>query len=66
MAIPRIAWEQVSSRACSVVEALTGPVLSATTVGPGQNSAVAATLDTPQGRVFVKGLRSGTRSVITQ
>lgn len=64
MAIPRIGWEQLPFRARNAVEALIGPVQSATTAGPGQNSAIAALLDTRQGRVFVKGLRTDQRGVV--
>jgi hypothetical protein len=66
MAVPRIDWEQLPSSVRHAVEALIGPVLSATTVGDGQNSAIAAILDTRQGRVFVKGLRTDHRGVVTQ
>lgn len=66
MAVPRIAWEQLPPSVRRAVDALIGPVLSATTVGDGQNSAVAAILNTSQGRVFVKGLRTDHRGVVTQ
>ncbi|HEX3788604.1 MAG TPA: phosphotransferase [Pseudonocardiaceae bacterium] len=66
MAVPRIDWEQLPSKVRHAVEALTGPVLSATTVGDGQNSAIATILTTHHGRMFVKGLRTDHRGVVTQ
>jgi hypothetical protein len=66
MAVPRIAWEQLPDSVRHAVESLVGPIASATTVGDGQNSAVATTLDTHHGRVFVKGLRTDHRGVVTQ
>ena len=66
MAVPRIAWDQLPSSVRHAVEALIGPVLSATTVGEGQNSAIATILETRHGRVFVKGLRTDHRGVVTQ
>jgi hypothetical protein len=48
------------------LKALIGPIVSATTVGDGQNSAIANVLETSQGRVFVKGLRTDHRGVVTQ
>lgn len=66
MAVPRIAWAQLPDRVSNAVAALIGPVLSATTVSDGQNSAVAAILDTRQGRVFLKGLPTDHRGVVTQ
>lgn len=65
MAVPRIAWEQLPAAVHDAVDALIGPVVSARTVGDGHNSAV-ATLDTSQGRVFLKGLRTDHRGVVTQ
>lgn len=62
MAVPRLHWEQLPTAVRDATQALLGPVLSATTVSDGLNSAIAAILDTPDGRVFVKGLRSGTVS----
>jgi len=48
------------------VAARTGPVRSARTVSGGFNSALAVVLDTPGGRVFVKGIRGDHRGVVTQ
>lgn len=66
MAIPRIDWNQLPADARTAVEALLGPITTATTVGDGQNSAIATILDTFTGRVFLKGLRTDTRAVVTQ
>jgi len=66
MPVPRIAWEHLPASVRHAVEALIGPVVSATTVGDGQNSAIATILQTRQGRVFVKGLRTDHRGVVTQ
>jgi hypothetical protein len=66
MAVPRIAWEQLPDSVRHAVASLIGPIASAATVGGGQNSAVATILDTRRGRVFVKGLRTDHRGVVTQ
>lgn len=66
MAVPRIAWEHLPASVRHAVEALIGPVLSATTAGEGQNSAIATILETDGERVFVKGLRADHRGVVTQ
>ncbi|MEW2507602.1 hypothetical protein AB0878_44800 [Amycolatopsis sp. NPDC047767] len=66
MAIPRLDWEQLPPAVRNAAEALLGPVLAAKTVGDGQNSAIATILDTEQGRVFIKGLRTDHRAVVTQ
>lgn len=66
MAVPRIHWAQLPPGARAAVEGLVGHVRSATTVGPGDNSAVATILETLDGRVFVKGLRTDQHGVVTQ
>lgn len=66
MAVARVAWQQLPSSVRHAVEGLAGPVLSATTVGHGVNSAVATTLETRHRRVFVKGLRRDHRGRVTQ
>lgn len=66
MAVHRIAWEQLPATVRDAVQALTGTVRTARTVGGGQNSALATILDSAQGRVFLKGLRTGYRGVVTQ
>ncbi|WP_432850694.1 hypothetical protein ACQPXB_08600 [Amycolatopsis sp. CA-161197] len=66
MAILRQHWEELPRPVHRAVEALLGPIQAATTVGPGQNSAIAAVLETTQRTVFVKGLRTDQRAVVTQ
>lgn len=66
MAIPRLNWDQLPSAARDAAESMLGPVRSAKTVGDGLNSAIASILDTQHGRVFVKGLRTDHRGVVTQ
>lgn len=66
MTIPRLDCEQLPTAARDAAEALLGPVRSARTVSPCQNSAIATIFDTKQGRVFVKGLRTDQRGVVTQ
>jgi hypothetical protein len=56
--VQRTHWEQLSSPTRQAIEAHTGPVRDAVTASAGQNSAIAALLDTDAGRVFVKGLRT--------
>ena len=48
------------------IEARTGPITGARTMTAGQNSPLAAIIDTAEGPVFVKGLPSGHRKVTTQ
>lgn len=66
MANPRIDWARLPVRARDAVHALAGPVRSAHTVSDGRNSELAAILDTIQGRIFVKGLRTDQPAVVTQ
>lgn len=66
MAVPRIDWQQLPARVHNAVEALLGTVKAARTVGDGQNSAIATILDVDEGRVFLKGLRTDMRAVVTQ
>lgn len=62
----RIAWEDLPHALKQVIQARTGTITAARTMTSGQNSPLAAVLDTPTGRFFVKGLPSGHRKVITQ
>jgi hypothetical protein len=66
MVISRIGWEQLPSGARNAVEARIGPVLSAATVGDGQNSAIATVLHTQGELLFLKGLRTDQRGVLSQ
>lgn len=63
-----IAWEDLPGPPKDAIEARTGPLTAVGTMTAGQNSplAAAAVLDAAAGRVFVKGLPSGHRKVITQ
>ncbi len=49
-----------------LIQARTGPAFSARTVSAGLNSQLAAVLDTADGQVFVKGLRTGHPGVVRQ
>jgi hypothetical protein len=62
----RTDWVELSSGLRDAVESRTGPVLAATTAVEGQNSEVAAILDTACGSVFIKGRRSAHPRVWTQ
>jgi hypothetical protein len=62
----RIAWEDLPGPLKDAIEARTGPVTTARTMTAGQNSPLAAVIDTTAGRVFVKGLPSDHRKVIAQ
>ena len=66
MSMPRIHWGELPAAVRRAVEARTGPVLAAHTASGGVNSAIAATLHTPAGRVFCKGMPAGHRQVWTQ
>lgn len=48
------------------IEARTGPVTAVRVATAGQNSPLAAIIDTAGGKVFAKGLPSGHRRVVTQ
>lgn len=54
--MPRRRWEDLPEQAHAAVAEHTGPVLAAGTAPGGQNSAIAATLTTRGGLVFVKGI----------
>jgi hypothetical protein len=62
----RIPWDDLPGTLKAAVEARTGPIVVGRAVTAGQNSPLAATIDTRDGRVFVKGLPSDHRRVITQ
>jgi hypothetical protein len=53
MAVPRVAWEELPAAVHDAVDALIGPVVSARTVGDGQNSAVATILVTDDGTAHI-------------
>src|ERR1700756_437631 len=62
----RIAWEDLPDPLKEAIEARTGLITAARTMTAGQNSPLAAVLDTAAGRGCVKGLPSDHRKVITQ
>jgi len=62
----RVGWDELPLPLREAVAARTGPVRFARTVSGGFNSTLAVVLDTPGGRVFVKGLRGDHRGVVTQ
>ena len=62
----RIAWDALPGQLKDAIAARTGPITTAQTMTAGLNSALAAVLETAAGRVFVKGLPSDHRRVITQ
>jgi hypothetical protein len=62
----RIPWESLPGSLKQAIEARTGTITAGRTMTAGQNSPLAAVVDTPAGRVFVKGLPSEHRKVITQ
>jgi hypothetical protein len=62
----RIQWGDLPSPLTAAIEKRTGPTRAGRAVTAGQNSPLAAVVDTRDGRVFVKGLPSGHRLVVTQ
>ncbi|MGH3566909.1 MAG: aminoglycoside phosphotransferase [Pseudonocardia sp.] len=62
----RIQWEDLDITLTDAITARTGPILAGQSVTAGKNSPLAAVLQTRDGSVFVKGLPSDHRIVITQ
>ena len=62
----RIAWDDLPRPLKQAIEARTGPVTAVRIATAGQNSPLAAIIDTAGGKVFAKGLPSGHRRVVTQ
>lgn len=62
----RIHWDDLPASLKESIRARTGPVASGRAATDGQNSPLAAVLETRDGKVFVKGLPSDHRLVITQ
>jgi len=62
----RIAWDDLSGPLKQAIEARTGPIMGVRIASAGQNSPLAAIIDARDGKVFVKGLPSSHRRVITQ
>jgi hypothetical protein len=64
--VERIAWDELPGSLTQAIEARTGRITGGRVAAAGQNSPLAATIDTADGRVFVKGMPSGHRQVISQ
>ena len=62
----RIQWADLPAALKDAISARTGPITAGRAVTAGQNSPLAAIVETRDGRVFVKGLPSGHRLVVTQ
>ena len=62
----RIQWGDLPGPLTAAIEKRTGPIRAGRAVTAGQNSPLAAVVETRDGRVFVKGLPSGHRLVVTQ
>ena len=62
----RIAWDELPGPLRQAIEARTGSIAGLRSATAGQNSPLAAIIDTRDGKVFVKGLPSDHRRVITQ
>src|SRR5690349_17528575 len=56
MPVPRIHWADLPRAARNAVEQHTGPVLHARTADTGANSGLAATVQTADATLFVKGM----------
>lgn len=59
-------WDELPDSLREAIGERTGPIISVRTVSDGQNSSLAAVVETRDGRVFVKGLKSDHRTVVTQ
>jgi hypothetical protein len=62
----RVAWDDLPASLKHAIQARTGPITAIRTATAGQNSPLAAFIDTSDGRVFAKGMPSDHRRVITQ
>jgi hypothetical protein len=62
----RIAWKDLPASLKQAIHARTGPITAVRIATAGQNSPLAAIVDARDSMVFVKGLPSGHRRVITQ
>ena len=62
----RIAWDDLPGPLKQAIQARIGPIFAVRIATAGQNSPLAAIIDTSEGKVFAKGLPSGHRRVITQ
>lgn len=66
MTLQRSDWNDLSQAVRDLVQARTGPVLAARTVSGGLNSHLAAVLETIDGSLFVKGVRTDHPGVVRQ
>ncbi|MGO9784847.1 MAG: hypothetical protein ACLPKE_21640 [Streptosporangiaceae bacterium] len=62
----RIAWDVLPGPLKQAIQARTGPIFAVRIATAGQNSPLAAIIDTSDGKVFAKGLPSSHRRVIAQ
>lgn len=62
----RIQWDDLPGSLKNSISARTGPITAGHAVADGQNSPLAAVIDTVAGKVFVKGLPSAHRQARTQ
>lgn len=62
----RIQWADLPGSLKESISARTGPIKSGRAVSDGQNSPLAAVVDTDDGRVFVKGMPSGHKKIVCQ
>lgn len=62
----RIPWEDLDTTLTDAISVRTGPIVAGQSVTAGKNSPLAAVLQTRDGAVFVKGLPSDHRMVVTQ
>jgi hypothetical protein len=66
MAVERTDWDDLGQPVRDLIQAQTGRVYGARTVTAGLNSQLAIVLDTADGSVFVKGLRTDHPGVVRQ
>ena len=66
MTVRHTDWNDLSQAVRDLVEARTGPVRAARTASGGLNSQLAVVLDTADGQLFVKGLRTDHPGVVRQ
>jgi len=64
--VERIAWDDLPVPLKQAIEARTGCIAAVRIATAGENSPLAAIIDTGDGRVFAKGMPSGHRRVISQ
>ena len=62
----RISWNDLPEPVKEAIAARTGPITGVRIASAGQNSPLAAIIETEDGTVFAKGMPSGHRRVITQ